>query len=188
MEDDYKFKILGSTWDDAVGECFDKVARVLDLGYPGGPKVEKLALEGKDTYSLPIPMNNDSLDFSYSGLKSSIINLVHNENQRGNEIRKADLACSFQNVAFDELIRKTSLAIDKYKIKNLIVAGGVSASCELRKKLEQLAQNKNVHLTVPNFKYCTDNAAMIGAAAYPLFKDKKFSSLALNAKSVETLQ
>ncbi len=188
MEDDYKFRILGSTLDDAIGECFDKVARVLDLGYPGGPKVEQLAKEGKDTYTLPIPMNNDSLDFSYSGLKSSIINLVHNESQRGNEIRKADLACSFQNVAFDELIRKTSLAIDKYKIKNLIVAGGVSASCELRKKLEEFAQDKNVHLTVPNFKYCTDNAAMIGAAAYPLFKEKKFVSLDLNAKSVETLQ
>lgn len=187
MEDDYKFKILGSTLDDAIGECFDKVARVLDLGYPGGPKVEKLALEGSDTYKLPIPMNNDSLNFSYSGLKSSIINLVHNESQRGNEIRKADLACSFQNVAFDELVRKVSLAIDKYHVKNLIVAGGVSASKELRKKLENLAKEKNVNLSVPDFRYCTDNAAMIGSAAYPLFKEKKFALLSLNAKSVETL-
>lgn len=188
MEDDYKFEVLGGTLDDAIGECFDKVARVLDLGYPGGPKVEKLALEGSDTYKLPIPMNDDSLNFSYSGLKSSIINLVHNENQRGNEVRKADLACSFQNTAFDELVRKVDLAIDKYHVKNLIVAGGVSASSELRRKLEVLAKEKNVNLTVPNFMYCTDNAAMIGAAAYPLFKEKKFAPLSLNAKSVETLQ
>lgn len=187
MEDDYKFEVLGSTLDDAIGECFDKVARVLDLGYPGGPKVEKLALEGQDTYKLPIPMNDDSLNFSYSGLKSSIINLVHNEKQRGNTIRKADLARSFQDVAFDELVRKTSLAIDKYHVKNLIVAGGVSASKDLRNKLEILAKEKNVNLTVPNFMYCTDNAAMIGAAAYPLFKEKKFADLSLNAKSVESL-
>ena len=121
MEDDYKFKVLGSTLDDAIGEVYDKVARVLDLPYPGGPHIDRLAVLGKDTYDLPKPMDNDELDFSYSGLKSAIINLVHNEKQRGNEIRKEDIACSFQTVAVDELIRKTKLAIHKTNSKRLII-------------------------------------------------------------------
>jgi N6-L-threonylcarbamoyladenine synthase len=138
MKDDYVFERLGGTLDDAIGECYDKVARVLDLKYPGGPNVEKLAKEGKPTYDLPIPMNDDTLNMSYSGLKSSIINLVHNEKQRGNEIRKADLACSFQNVAIDELVRKSELAINKYNIKNMIIAGGVSANKKLREEITKL--------------------------------------------------
>ncbi|MGM9834408.1 MAG: tRNA (adenosine(37)-N6)-threonylcarbamoyltransferase complex transferase subunit TsaD [Bacilli bacterium] len=187
MEDDYKFEVIGSTLDDSIGECFDKVARVLDLPYPGGPNVERLAKEGSCTYKLPIPMNDNSLNFSFSGLKSSIINLVHNERQRGNEIRKADLACSFQTVAVDELVRKTELAIQKYHVKYMIIAGGVSASLYLREEINKLTDKYGVKLSVPNFDYCTDNAAMIGAAAYPLYKMGKFADLSLNAKSVETL-
>lgn len=183
MEDDYKFKVLASTMDDAIGEVYDKVARVLDLKYPGGPNIEKYASLGTPSYNLPIPLNNNELNFSFSGLKSAVINLVHNEKQRGNKIRKYDLACSFQTIAIDELIRKTELAIQKYDIKKLIVAGGVSANKYLRSKIEELANKYNVDLTIPPIKYCTDNAAMIGCAAYPLYLNKEFTDLSLNAES-----
>ena len=187
MEDDYKFKVLGETLDDAIGEVYDKVARVLDLPYPGGPNIEKYAEQGTPSYDLPIPMNNDELNFSYSGLKSAVINLVHNEKQRGNEIRKFDLAASFQKVAIDELIRKTDLAINKYNIKRLIVAGGVTANKYLRGEMEKLADKNNINLTVPPIKYCTDNAAMIGCAAYPLYLKKDFADFSLNAESTMNL-
>lgn len=187
MENDYKFKVIGSTLDDAIGECYDKVARVLDLPYPGGPNIDKLAKEGISTYKLPIPMNDDSFNFSFSGLKSSIINLVHNEHQRGNEICKENLARSFQNVAVDQLVRKSELAIQKYNIKYMIIAGGVSANTFLREEIKKLTDKYSVKLSVPKLLYCTDNAAMIGAAAYPLYKMGKFADLSLNAKSVEIL-
>lgn len=187
MEDDYKFKVLGETLDDAIGEVYDKVARVLDLPYPGGPNIEKYAEQGTPSYDLPIPMNNDELNFSYSGLKSAVINLVHNEKQRGNEIRKFDLAASFQKVAIDELIRKTDLAINKYNIKRLIVAGGVTANKYLRSEMEKLANKYDVNLTVSPIKYCTDNAAMIGCAAYPLYLKKDFADFSLNAESTMNL-
>ena len=140
MEDDYKFKVLGRTLDDAIGEVYDKVAKVLDLPYPGGPNIEKYALQGTPSYDLPKPMNNDELNFSYSGLKSAVINLVHNEKQRGNELRKYDLAASFQTVAIDELVRKTELAINQLGIERLIIAGGVTANKYLRGEMEKLAQ------------------------------------------------
>lgn len=183
MEDDYKFKVVGKTLDDAAGECFDKVARVLGLPYPGGPNVEKLALEGKPTYDLPVPMTKNSLDFSFSGLKSAVVNLNHNETQRGNEVRKADLACSFQNVAFEELVKKTKIAIEKYDIKRVIMAGGVSASKQLRSEMQQMCDELNVEFSVPPIKYCTDNAAMIACAAYPKFLAKDFVDLDLKAES-----
>ena len=185
MTSDYDFKVLGTTLDDAFGECFDKVARVLDLKYPGGPNVEKLAMLGKSTYNLPKPMDNDELNFSYSGLKSAVINLVHNERQRGNEIRKEDLACSFQTIAIDEIIRKTKIAIEKTRIKNLIVAGGVSANNYLRCELERLCNELKVDLSIPSLKYCTDNGTMIACAAYPLYLKKEFTDLTLNGKSQE---
>lgn len=185
MKSDYDYEVIGTTLDDAIGECFDKVARVLGLSYPGGPNVEKCALTGKNTYSLPIPMDDDSLNFSYSGLKSAVINLNHNERMRGNVVRKDDLAFSFQTVAFDQIIRKTRLAIEKYHIKRVIVAGGVSASNALRKEMENLAIEKKVELTIPPMKYCTDNATMIAAAAYYQYLKKDFSDLNLKAKSQE---
>ena len=187
LENDYNFKILGSTLDDAIGEAFDKVARVLDLKYPGGPNVEKLASLGKPSYKVPIPMNDDSLNLSFSGLKSSVINLVHNETQRGNEINKEDLACSFQTTAVDELKRKVELALNKYDIKNMIIAGGVASSSYLRSQMQILADKYNVKLSIPNKLYCTDNAAMIGAAAYPLFLRKEFANFDLNGKSTSTI-
>lgn len=181
MEDDYKFEVLGSTLDDAIGETYDKVARVLDLKYPGGPNVEKLAAQGHPTYKLPIPMNDNSLNMSFSGLKSSIINLVHNETQRGNTINKEDLAASFQTVAIDELTRKLSLALKKVNVNQVIIAGGVSANQYLRKEVAKLLENANIKLLVPSMIYCTDNGAMIGAAAYPLYLKKQFTTFDLNA-------
>ena len=187
MEDDYKFKVLGGTLDDAIGEAYDKVARVLGLKYPGGPNVEKMALNGKPNYKLPIPMNDDTLNMSFSGLKSSIINLVHNETQRNKEINKEDLACSFQAVATDQLVRKLELAINKTNIKNIIIAGGVSANQYIRKEVTKLAAKHNANISVPKLLYCTDNAAMIGAAAHPLYLKKEFASLDLNANPSEEL-
>lgn len=183
MEDDYKFKVLGSTLDDAIGEVYDKVAKVLDLPYPGGPQIDKLAVEGQATYDLPIPMNNSDLNFSYSGLKSAVINLVHNEKQRGNIIRKEDMAASFQTVAIDQLLRKTKEAIKLTNSKRLIIAGGVSANKYLREKFTELAKEENIKLSIPPIKYCTDNAAMIGCAAYPLYLKKDFSEFNINAES-----
>ena len=183
MEDDYKFKVIAKTLDDAIGEVYDKVARVLDLPYPGGPNIEKYAAQGKNTYKLPIPMNNNELNFSFSGLKSAVINLAHNEKQRGNEIRKYDLACSFQTVAIDELVRKTRQAIEETNTKRLIIAGGVSANKYLREKFEELTKEYNVELTIPQVKYCTDNAAMIACAAYPLYLKKEFTDFSLNGES-----
>ena len=187
MEDDYKFKVLGGTLDDAIGEAYDKVARVLGLKYPGGPNVEKMALNGKPSYKLPIPMNDESLNMSFSGLKSSIINLVHNEQQRNRKINREDLACSFQTVATDQLVRKLELAIKQTNIKNIIIAGGVSANQYIRSEITKLASKYNANISVPKLLYCTDNAAMIGAAAYPLYLQKKFADLDLNANPSEEL-
>ncbi|MBR6073069.1 MAG: tRNA (adenosine(37)-N6)-threonylcarbamoyltransferase complex transferase subunit TsaD [Bacilli bacterium] len=184
MEADYKFKVLGATKDDAIGEVYDKVARVLDLPYPGGPNVEKYAREGKHTYDLPIPMNNKDLEFSYSGLKSAVINIKHNAEQRGEEINKYDLARSFQDVAIDELIRKTKQALDEHKeVKGVIVAGGVSANSYLRDEMKKLCDEEHIDLCIPPMKYCTDNAAMIACAAYPKYLKGEFADLSLDAKS-----
>ncbi len=185
MKGDYEFEVLGTTLDDAIGECFDKVARVLDLPYPGGPNVEKYAKAGRPTYDLPIPMNNNELNFSFSGLKSAVINTSHNERQRGKQIRKKDLARSFQDVAIDQLIRKTRLAIEQTGIKRVIVAGGVSANGYLREKMQELCDELNVDLSIPPLKYCTDNATMIACAAYPQYLKGDFSDLSLHAKSTE---
>ena len=184
MEGDYQFKVLGATKDDAIGEVYDKVARVLDLPYPGGSNVEKYALEGNHTYDLPIPMNNKDLEFSYSGLKSAVINIKHNAEQRGEEINKYDLARSFQDVAIDELVRKTKQALDEHReVKSVIVAGGVSANNFLREKMKELCEQENIDLCIPPMKYCTDNAAMIACAAYPKYLKGEFADLSLDAKS-----
>ena len=188
MKDHYHFEKIGSTLDDAVGECYDKVARVLDLEYPGGPKLDKLAHEGKDTYNLPIPLNDDSYNFSFSGIKSAVINLAHNETQKGKSIIKEDLACSFQNRVVEVLSKKTMMAIDKYNVKNLIVAGGVAANKGIREELEKRCNEKSINLTIPPIIYCTDNAAMIGAAAYYAYKENKIADLNLNAKANVSLE
>lgn len=183
MDNDYSFKKLGETLDDAIGECYDKVARVLGLKYPGGPNVEKMAKEGKHSYNLPKPVNDNTYNFSYSGLKSAIINLSNKEKN----LNKADLACSFQEVAIDELIRKVEKAFIETNIKNLVIAGGVSANKYLKEEFLKLCDKYNAKLCIPRLLYCTDNAAMIGAAAYPLYLRKEFSDYNINAVSNEDI-
>lgn len=188
MKEDYSFEKIGGTLDDAVGEAYDKVARVIGLPYPGGPAVDKLAHEGKDTYDLPLPLDDDSYNFSFSGLKSAVINLSHNEQQRGHEIRKADLACSFQNRVVEILTKKAMKALKEFGVNRLIVAGGVAANQGLREKLQILCEQENIHLIIPPMKYCTDNAAMIGAAGYFAYKLGIRGDLTLNAKATGELK
>lgn len=183
----YKFNKLGGTLDDAIGECYDKVARVIGLEYPGGPKIDKLAKLGKETYRLPIPLQDDSYNFSFSGLKSAVINLVHNEEQRGNEIRKEDLATSFQKVAVESITNKVKKAIVDKNIKTVIVAGGVAANQGLRDSMSKLSSELNVELSIPPMKYCTDNATMIAAAGYYAYLDGRSADLTLNSKSQDKL-
>jgi len=187
MEDDYKFKKIGGTLDDAVGECYDKVARVINVPYPGGPLVDKLSYEGKDTYPLPLPLDDDSYNFSFSGIKSAVINLVHNETQRVNKIRKEDIACSFQNRVVEILSKKTMRALKEYKVNNLIIAGGVSANSGIRNKFTELCQKNDINLTIPNIKYCTDNAAMIAAAGYFAYKKGIRANIDLKATATTSL-
>lgn len=188
MKEDYDFKVIGSTLDDAVGEAYDKVARVVGLPYPGGPLVDKLALEGEDIYSLPLPLDDDSYNFSFSGLKSAVINLVHNEIQRGNEINKDNLCASFQNRVVEILSKKTIRALKEYDVHNLIVAGGVAANRGLRKRLEEECACNDINLIIPEIKYCTDNGAMIGAAGYYAYKKECLADLNLNAKATMELK
>ena len=183
MKKHYDFKKLGGTLDDAIGECYDKVARVIGLEYPGGPKIDKLAKEGKDTYKLPVPLKDDSYNFSFSGLKSAVINLAHNEEQRGNKIREADLATSFQKVAVEAIITKVRKAVTDKGIKNMILAGGVAANQGLRQAMTDLAEELNVELTIPPMKYCTDNATMIAAAGYYAYLDGRRADMTLNSQS-----
>lgn len=160
-----KFELLGQTLDDAVGESFDKVARLLDLGYPGGPKIEKAALNGKNTYKLPLPKNDQSLDFSFSGLKSAAFNLTNQANMKNEEINKADFAASFQSTCIEILVKKLKLANAQYDVNSLCVVGGVSANQALKKAILKEFPN----CMFPKMEYCTDNAAMIGACAYYQF-------------------
>ena len=183
MKEDYSFERIGGTLDDAVGEAYDKVARVVGLPYPGGPHVDRLSFEGEDTYNLPLPLDDDSYNFSFSGIKSAVINLVHNEKQRGNEIREKDLCASFQNRVVEIITKKTMKALKEYNVKNLIVAGGVSANKGLRNKLNELCTKNNINLTIPDFKYCTDNASMIGAAGYYAYLMGRETDLSFDAKA-----
>lgn len=188
MKENYSFEYIGGTLDDAVGECYDKVARVIGLAYPGGPKLDALAHTGIDSYNLPLPLDDDSYNFSFSGLKSSVINLKHNEEQRGNKINDANLAASFQNRVIKILTKKTMKALKKYNVDNLIIAGGVSANKGLRDEFKKLCDENNINLSIPDLKYCTDNAAMIGAAGYYAYKLSKIANLDLNSKANDELR
>ncbi len=188
MKENYSFEYIGGTLDDAVGECYDKVARVIGLAYPGGPKLDALAHTGIDSYNLPLPLDDDSYNFSFSGLKSSVINLKHNEEQRGNKINDANLAASFQNRVIEILTKKTMKALKKYNVDNLIIAGGVSANKGLRDEFKKLCDENNINLSIPDLKYCTDNAAMIGAAGYYAYKFSRIANLDLNSKANDELR
>lgn len=187
MKEDYSFKKIGGTLDDAVGECYDKVAKVIGIPYPGGPTVDKLAHEGKPTYDLPYPLDDKSYNFSFSGIKSAVINLVHNETQRGNIINKEDLCATFQERIISVLTKKTMRALKEYNVNNLIVAGGVSANKGLREELNKACENENIHVSFPRLSYCTDNAAMIGAAAYFAYKKGVRADLTLTGVATDTI-
>jgi len=183
MDAHYSFKRLGGTLDDAVGEAYDKVARVLNLPYPGGPMVDKLAATGEPTYQLPIPLDDSSYNFSFSGIKSAVINLVHNETQKGNSIIIENLAASFQDRAVTILTKKTMAALEEHNVENLIVAGGVAANKSLRSRLQELCKEKTYNLSIPDFKYCTDNATMIAASGYFVCKREEKGGYDLQAKA-----
>lgn len=183
MKEHFSFEIIGETLDDAVGEAYDKVARVVGLPYPGGPHVDRLAHEGKDTYHLPrVYLEDGSYNFSFSGLKSAVINLAHNLNQRGEEVNKEDLCASFQNSVTEVLVNKTLALAKEKNVKNIIVAGGVSANKGLKERF--LSEGEGFNISIPSIKYCTDNAAMIAAAGYYQYqKDPTLADLKLNADS-----
>jgi N6-L-threonylcarbamoyladenine synthase len=169
------FEIIGATNDDAIGECYDKVGRVLGLSYPGGPILDKLAQLGNcNTYKLPIPKNDDTFDFSYSGLKTAAVNLVHNLNQKHEKINLEDFAASFQLAAITPIYNKLEKAIQQYRPKTLTVAGGVSANSEIRKMIVSLGKKYQIeNAFVPKNEYCTDNAAMMAKLAYEKLKTQK---------------
>ncbi len=180
MEQHNHFEILGQTRDDAVGEAFDKVARALNLPYPGGPHIDRLAQQGNATIHLPRALLDQSYDFSFSGLKSAVINALHNAKQKEEEISKEDMAASFQEAVVDVLATKTMRAVKEKGVKQLIVAGGVAANKGLRNRLMQETEATSVDLTIPPLELCTDNAAMIACNGYFLHQSKQWSKLDLN--------
>lgn len=191
VEDYYNLRVLGSTIDDAVGEAFDKVARVLGLPYPGGPNVERLASQGTNSIVFPKMLKNyagSKYDFSYSGLKTAVINHVHTAKSRGEQINDADVANSFQHSAVDVLVEKALMAINETGYNTLTLSGGVGANGYLRQSLEDAVKGKNIKLILPEKRYCTDNGAMIGAEGYLQYKRANFADLTLNAKAVVSLE
>lgn len=166
MKEHYSFEMLGQTLDDAVGEAYDKVGRVMDLQYPAGPKVDSLAFTGNHAYKLPVYMDMDNYDFSLSGIKSAVLNLCNKAQMKGEEINIPDLACSFQNSVVKVLTDKTMKAALENGVKQIVVAGGCAANKGLRKSLADATENTGIILTFPKMKYCTDNAAMIAVAGY----------------------
>ena len=174
------FEIIAETRDDAIGECYDKVARVLGLPYPGGVPIDKLAKEGKHTYDLPIPLRGEkTMDLSYSGLKTNVINLVHNLEQRGEKVNVADMCKSFQDVAVGLVIDRAKKAIEMYKVNQVILAGGVSANSYLREEMKKAMAKMGVELNIPPMWCCTDNAAMIAKVAERLYDLKVIAPLNL---------
>lgn len=188
MDQDYHFLKIGGTLDDAIGETYDKVARMIGIPYPGGPIIDSLATLGQDTYDLPLPLDDDSFNFSFSGLKSAVANLVNQERKKGLDIRKEDLATSFQNRVITVLIKKTKHALTEYKVKQLVLGGGVAANKRLRLELTKLCQQLKVELLLPSIKYCTDNATMIGVAAYYGLKNNLKDNPNLDVCSTENLE
>jgi N6-L-threonylcarbamoyladenine synthase len=183
-------KVIGTTQDDAVGEAFDKVARVLGLPYPGGPEIEKLAKDGKPTIDFPKGFHNkNTLDFSYSGLKTSVINYMHTAAQKGEEVNKADVACSFQKSAVGVMTENVEKALLKTGLKTVVIAGGVASNKHLREDMEKVGEKHGVNVIYPPLKLCTDNAAMIGACAFNLIKEGKGrASLDLDASASVSLE
>ncbi|MEL3973679.1 tRNA (adenosine(37)-N6)-threonylcarbamoyltransferase complex transferase subunit TsaD [Rossellomorea oryzaecorticis] len=182
MKEHGSFEVIGETRDDAAGEAYDKVARTLSLPYPGGPHIDRLAHEGEATLDLPRAwLEEGSYDFSFSGLKSAVINTLHNAKQKGQTIYPQDLAASFQASVIDVLVTKTVKAVKEYKVEQLLLAGGVAANKGLRAALEEVFKELDTELIIPPLSLCTDNAAMIAAAGTILFEQGKRGDMAMNA-------
>ena len=176
VEDYTKFNVLGKTRDDAVGEAFDKVSRAVGLGYPGGPIIDKMAKEGKPTYKLP-RTHFENLDFSFSGVKTAVLNLINKEK----DLNVNDLCASFEEAVTDVLVENVLRAVDELHVSKVAIAGGVSANSYLRDRMQKIGSMHNLKIYYPELILCTDNAAMIGAAAYYNFLAGKVSNLDLNA-------
>ena len=175
------YQIIGETRDDAVGEAYDKVGRVMGLTYPAGREIDQLAHQGQDVYDFPRAMiKDDNLEFSFSGLKSAFINLHHNAQQKGEELVLEDLCASFQAAVMDILLVKTKKALEKYSVETLVVAGGVAANQGLRERLAE--EIRDVKVIIPPLRLCGDNAGMIALAAAIEYEKGNFASLDLNAK------
>lgn len=183
MANDQEFKIIGTTLDDAIGEAYDKVARVMGLEYPGGPKIDALAKQGCNSYQLPSP-KVDGYNFSFSGLKNATIQLINKLNQNRQPLNKADLACSFQEVALETLVKKTIKAIKEFDVKMVVLAGGVACNSRLR-NLAETELSKYCDVVLPPLKYTTDNATMICAAAIKEYEKQSF--VGFDAKSNPSL-
>jgi N6-L-threonylcarbamoyladenine synthase len=182
MPSEGEFEVIGETRDDAAGEAYDKVARTLQLPYPGGPHIDRLAAEGEPSVPLPRAwLEKGSYDFSFSGLKSAVINTVHNAKQRNEELKPEDLAASFQASVVEVLVTKTLRAAEEYGVKQVLLAGGVAANKGLRSSLTEAFEGSGRELVIPPLYYCTDNAAMIAAAGTIAYRKGKRSSLQLNA-------
>ena len=182
MKDEWSFEEIGTTQDDAIGEAYDKVSRILGTGYPGGPVIDKLAKEGKPHYTLPTPKVEGKYDFSLSGLKTATMQMIAREERKGNEIIKADVAYAFQETALNMIVSKTIKAVEDYHPAMLVLAGGVAANSRLRVMMkEKMESYPDTELVIPPMKCCTDNAAMIGAAGYIAWKHKEFGTFDVSA-------
>lgn len=181
MDKHLSFNVIGETRDDAIGEAFDKVARVVGLSYPGGVSIDRLSKEGKHTYNLPRPLNDHTYDYSYSGIKTAVINLVNKLKQKGEEVNVPDLARSFQDTAIDLLLDKALPAVEEYNIKQVVLAGGVSANSYLREQVVKRLEHTDVDVVIPPIWCTTDNAAMIAKVGSYLYDEKVFAPLTLSA-------
>ncbi len=180
MKEHLSFEIIGETKDDAIGESFDKVARVLGLPYPGGVAIDRLAKEGKHTYHLPEPLKDNSLNVSYSGLKTAVINLVHKEEQNNRSINIKDMAKSFQDTAIKELLDRVKRATSIYDVKQVVLAGGVSANSYLREEIQNMYKDSSIDVIIPPIWCTTDNAAMIAKVGSYLYDKKIFAPLSIS--------